>query len=167
MSKLPQQQQHQHQQQLQQPQQLHNTRNILPNVEPNCQRDDFLYKQSLERKREKNKIAARIKRTRKKQRLETLELREQELIQRRRLLENELRISRLASSSLHRSSSFSCNAEDITGAPLDNAAGIEARAETLQSLCHDMRIVCVQAQGAIDTLTDMQRELSSLLSELE
>ncbi|KAJ1999026.1 hypothetical protein GGI06_006147, partial [Coemansia sp. S85] len=104
------------------------------------QRDDFFYRQSLERKREKNKIAARIKRTRKKQRLEALELREKELSERRQLLENELRLSRLSNRTRPRpssSSSFFCDADNVTGAEDEAAVSVEARAEVLQGLCHE------------------------------
>ncbi|KAJ2020235.1 hypothetical protein GGI06_002403, partial [Coemansia sp. S85] len=143
-----------------------NNRNILPNGEPGRRRDDFFYRQSLERKREKNKIAARIKRTRKKQRLEALELREKELSERRQLLENELRLSRLSNRTRLRSSS-SCDADNATGAEDEAVVSVEARAEVLQGLCHEVRAVCAQAQGAIDTLTDMRRELSALFDVLE
>ncbi|KAJ2750339.1 hypothetical protein GGI19_005163 [Coemansia pectinata] len=163
MSELPQQQQEQQQQQ--------RNRNILPNGEPDHQRDGLLFNQSIERKREKNKIAARIKRSRKKQRLEALELRERELSERRRQLENELRMSRLANCNiLLRSSS---NADNSVGAADgddgDNAAAasVEARTEALQVLCNQVRAVCVQAQGAIDALTNMRRELSALFDDLE
>ncbi|KAJ2463801.1 hypothetical protein GGI03_003613 [Coemansia sp. RSA 2337] len=160
MSELPQEQQQQQR-----------NRNILPNGESDHRRDGLLFNQSIERKREKNKIAARIKRSRKKQRLEALELRERELSERRQQLENELRMSRLANRNI-RLRSFS-NADDIIGSADDDdddavaAATIEARAEALQSLCSEVRAVCLQAQGAIDALTDMRRELAALFDELE
>ncbi|KAJ2063490.1 hypothetical protein GGI17_001706 [Coemansia sp. S146] len=159
MSELPQQQQQRN-------------RDILPNGEPDHQRDGLLFNQSIERKREKNKIAARIKRSRKKQRLEALELRERELSERRRQLENELRMSRLANRNIQLCSSS--NANDNVGAADgdgdDDAAAatsVEARTEALQTLCNEVRAVCVQAQGAIDALTDMRRELSALFEDLE
>ncbi|KAJ2253533.1 hypothetical protein GGI13_002644 [Coemansia sp. RSA 455] len=156
MSELPQEQQQQQR-----------NRNILPNGEPDHRRDGLLFNQSIERKREKNKIAARIKRSRKKQRLEALELRERELSERRQQLENELRMSRLANRSIQLRSSS--NADDTIGSADgdDDAASIEARAEALQSLCSEVRAVCLQAQGAIDALTDMRRELAALFDELE
>ncbi|KAJ2116151.1 hypothetical protein GGI01_000703 [Coemansia sp. RSA 376] len=161
MSELPQEQQQQQQQR---------NRNILPNGEPDHRRDGLLFNQSIERKREKNKIAARIKRSRKKQRLEALELRERELSERRQQLENELRMSRLANRNIRLR--FSSNADDIIGSADDDddaaaAATIEARAEALQSLCSEVRAVCLQAQGAINALTDMRRELAALFDELE
>ncbi|KAJ2800437.1 hypothetical protein H4S07_005179, partial [Coemansia furcata] len=154
------------------PQQQQHTRNILPNGEPDRQRYDLLHEQALERKREKNKIAARMKRSRKKQRLEALELREQELSERRRQLENELRMSRLTNrNQLRLSSSF--NGDDNIGAIDDDddddaaTASIGARAEALTSLCIEVRAVCTQAQKAISALTDMRRELSELFEGLE
>ncbi|KAJ2242789.1 hypothetical protein GGI13_006836, partial [Coemansia sp. RSA 455] len=154
----------------QEQQQQQRNRNILPNGEPDHQRDGLLFNQSIERKREKNKIAARIKRSRKKQRLEALELRERELSERRQQLENELRMSRLANRNIRLR--FSSNADDIIGSADDDddaaaAATIEARAEALQSLCSEVRAVCLQAQGAINALTDMRRELAALFDELE
>ncbi|KAJ2818807.1 hypothetical protein GGI24_004985, partial [Coemansia furcata] len=165
------------------PQQQQHTRNILPNGEPDRQRYDLLHEQALKRKREKNKIAARMKRSRKKQRLEALELREQELSERRRQLENELRVSRLANRNQVRSSS-AFNGDDNIGAIDDDddddddvaaataaaaaaTASIEARAEALTSLCNEVRAVCTQAQRAISALTDMRRELSELFEDLE
>ncbi|KAJ2495226.1 hypothetical protein IWW47_004173, partial [Coemansia sp. RSA 2052] len=142
--------------------QKHN-RNILPNGDPDRQRDGFLYMQAMERKREKNKIAARIKRNRKKQRLEALELRERELSERRRQLENELRMSRLANRGRLRSSA---SGGSTATADDDDDDGAEARSEALQALCNEVRAVCVQAQSAIDTLTDMQHELSALLKDI-
>ncbi|KAJ2815059.1 hypothetical protein FBU31_007071, partial [Coemansia sp. 'formosensis'] len=141
---------------------------------PDRQRYDLLHEQALERKREKNKIAARMKRSRKKQRLEALELREQKLSERRRQLENELRMSRLANHNQVRSSS-SFNGDDNIGAIDDDdaavaataTASIEARAEALTSLCKEVRAVCTQAQRAISALTDMRRELSELFEDLE
>ncbi|KAJ2065885.1 hypothetical protein GGH13_005937, partial [Coemansia sp. S155-1] len=160
-SELPQEQQQQQQR----------NRNILPNGESDHRRDGLLFNQSIERKREKNKIAARIKRSRKKQRLEALELRERELSERRQQLENELRMSRLANRNIQLRSPS--NADNTIGSADDDdddaaaAATIEARAEALQSLCSEVRAVCLQAQGAIDALTDMRRELAALFDELE
>ncbi|KAJ2746119.1 hypothetical protein GGI20_001604 [Coemansia sp. BCRC 34301] len=133
--------------------QQHN-RDILPNGDPDRRRDGALYMEAMERKRNKNRLAARIKRTRKKQRLEALEQREGELSERRQQLEAELRLSRLA------------NRSRICGDDSDDFIGVESRNEALQALCDEVRAVCVQAQSAIDTLTDMQRELSALFSGL-
>ncbi|KAJ2910791.1 hypothetical protein GGI21_000508 [Coemansia aciculifera] len=144
----------------QQQQQQHN-RDILPNGDPDHQRDGLMYMQALERKREKNKIAARLKRNRKKQRLEALELRAQELSLRRRQLENELHASRLANQSFL----LSLNPDGVIadGGDDEDARRAEARSEVLQSLCDEVRAVCAQAQSAIEALTDMRRELATLL----
>ncbi|KAJ2379910.1 hypothetical protein H4S02_006941, partial [Coemansia sp. RSA 2611] len=69
-------------------------RSILPNREIAGREEGSLYAQMLERKREKNKLAARRKRERKKQRLEDLEARKVELEQRRLTLRAELRARR-------------------------------------------------------------------------
>ncbi|KAJ1782549.1 hypothetical protein LPJ67_005053, partial [Coemansia sp. RSA 1938] len=69
-------------------------RSILPNREVAEREQGSLYAQMLERKREKNKLAARRKRERKKQRLEHLESRKVELEHRRLTLRAELRARR-------------------------------------------------------------------------
>ncbi|KAJ2158394.1 hypothetical protein GGF46_003799 [Coemansia sp. RSA 552] len=69
-------------------------RAILPNRAVEVHDKGSIYEQMLERKREKNKLAARRKRERKKQRLEDLETRKAELEQRRLTLRAELRARR-------------------------------------------------------------------------
>ncbi|KAJ2474048.1 hypothetical protein GGI02_000394 [Coemansia sp. RSA 2322] len=160
-----------------------NITDIIPSGDPEKQCDGQLYIQAMERKREKNKIAARVKRMRKKQRMEALERREQELRERRMQLENELRSSWLASSkgkgeensrkrpSEHRNSGDGDNSSDDNGGSSsssgENSADERRAATTLQTMCDEVRAVCEQAQSAIDTLTGLRRELSSLLKELD
>ncbi|KAJ2847142.1 hypothetical protein IWW36_004003, partial [Coemansia brasiliensis] len=69
-------------------------RSILPNREIFDREEGSIYAEMLERKREKNKLAARRKRERKKQRLEELEARKVKLEQRRLTLHAELRARR-------------------------------------------------------------------------
>ncbi|KAJ2450446.1 hypothetical protein EV183_004284 [Coemansia sp. RSA 2336] len=90
--------QDQPQSQEQQQPQLHSAarlqRSILPNREILDREEGSIYAEMLERKREKNKLAARRKRERKKQRLEELEERKVKLEQRRLMLHAELRARR-------------------------------------------------------------------------
>ncbi|KAI9470377.1 hypothetical protein LPJ78_003703 [Coemansia sp. RSA 989] len=69
-------------------------RSILPNREILDREEGSIYAEMIERKREKNKLAARRKRERKKQRLEELEERKVKLEQRRLTLHAELRARR-------------------------------------------------------------------------
>ncbi|KAJ2695514.1 hypothetical protein GGH99_000084 [Coemansia sp. RSA 1285] len=84
----------QHRNQQQQQQAIFGVRTILPNRTISIPSETNLYTESLLRKRERNKLAARRKRDRKKKRLEALEKHEKELLSKRQVLEAELRVYR-------------------------------------------------------------------------
>ncbi|KAJ1664939.1 hypothetical protein EV178_003618 [Coemansia sp. RSA 1646] len=79
---------------VQQQQPKANTRAILPNRAIEVSSEGNVYVDALLRKRERNKLAARRKRDRKKKRLEALEKREKDLLNRRQVLEAEIRVYR-------------------------------------------------------------------------
>ncbi|KAI7830157.1 hypothetical protein BX661DRAFT_224039 [Kickxella alabastrina] len=129
-------------------------RSILPNGTIERPQDGYLLEQALLRKRERNKIAARRKRDRKKQRMDALEQREKELRHKHMSLELELLLYQTANKN---------RKINEQGRWLDYTA-INAEIAEL----HDSVVTaCNQAQVTSDTLILLKHEITQLLEFME
>ncbi|KAJ2883167.1 hypothetical protein FB639_002229, partial [Coemansia asiatica] len=162
-------------------------RAILPNGTIEDRGDRYFLEQALLRKRERNKLAARRKRDRKKQRMEALEQREKDLRKQYLALSMELMVCRSANQikdlerqslaasglgeniqagatqSLDALSSIALGAADNAGKTILDFTAINAE---IADLHNSVDVACTQAEEAIIEVAHIQHEVSRLLSLL-
>ncbi|KAJ2761944.1 hypothetical protein H4S06_000933 [Coemansia sp. BCRC 34490] len=139
-----------HRNQQQQQQAIFGVRTILPNRTISIPSETNLYTESLLRKRERNKLAARRKRDRKKKRLEALEKHEKELLSKRQVLEAELRVYREQAAAAR---------DNEVQLPVEVEEEISCLREAVDNACNQTReVICI--------LETMQAQLHALLEHI-
>ncbi|KAJ1988520.1 hypothetical protein GGI25_004485 [Coemansia spiralis] len=147
--------------QLQPQQPVRSIRTILPNgvVDPSPRRS--IYADALQRKREKNRLAARRKRDRRKKKLEDLEKHEVDLLKKRQELQAELRVYRERNTAIYNPhqnyrSPTECD-EEKTG------SSIGAEIATLRD---SIEVVCRQTKEIVAVLEIAHLQAKALLDQL-